>query len=546
MVSILCWCSPASCGGAWGDDEEFQSLAWHEPYLRAKRETADEPIALQAEPVTSDVTFGNAIQNRVLLGRVPVFSDAPGTRESKHNLKQEEQTSGAPPEKGADSTAPQQSSEHGLFTPAALSDAATTSAAAAAAAAAALGKTVGAPSFHTGGANSGDGIGDAKMSCGLVPEPESGTASHGELCLQQQDVSLGTAMRGECERAQPGEGQDLEQEDASERSAGEVRLVTATREWRYVAASRELRALEVAAATAVSQRLGRLSDNSKNALQNGIGSNEARSSSRYAGLGKASLARVRRIGAHYEANLDMIQWKATDFAISEVGCKLGQEGGLEEWGARLQDGYLSMVTSTHYATLDVSTILACRMEKDLEPHLDKEVIHKEILEESDVSDSLWHVLKNSKSLGSKLDDVSEDFVVDALDESVGAIVMFSRTLDPTTTTYRGLTIPKPQEGFERTPHYRGLIKLQRDPKGGVRSIFAMQVKLSVSAYRLLSLMPNWVFRRLVRSGAENSTKNFRMIASDPNSVYQERLRTTPRAAFYDAMQRRMSATFSTA
>eukprot|EP00933_Yihiella_yeosuensis_P007983 TRINITY_DN11322_c2_g1_i1.p1 TRINITY_DN11322_c2_g1~~TRINITY_DN11322_c2_g1_i1.p1 ORF type:complete len:434 (+),score=98.87 TRINITY_DN11322_c2_g1_i1:78-1304(+) len=209
---------------------------------------------------------------------------------------------------------------------------------------------------------------------------------------------------------------------------------------------------------------------------------------------------VRRISSQYAAHRAANFGDGVDWTLSEKNEKLKSE-----WSVTLADGYIhfsrTQIIDGSGACLVKAVAGICEMQ--LWGEFKEDFVSASILGNSSAAnDVAWHVFTHDKGMGSKLDNIWQMSITDAFDEVEGAVFVDLSLPSKTVTELHGAQLPAVAEGHGRweegSQHFR-FVPLEKDKSGAFRLINNGSVKLDRVSNMFLSVMPNFMLRRFLRS-----------------------------------------------
>jgi len=189
---------------------------------------------------------------------------------------------------------------------------------------------------------------------------------------------------------------------------------------------------------------------------------------------------------------------------------------------------------------DIVKALAALMEGDLSKGYKKNIVRAARLESANIYDSVWHIEQKGRVTGRPEDNVAMVNMVDALDEKLGAVWLCMYPLATEVEEVRGVQLPKPPVGSTREANWRTTFQLETiGGSSGTSSKYRFSAALSStpspSGWFIISRMPSWGFKMLMRSAANELFTGFTAHAEGCHELH-ERLS----APFYEHMRRRFA------
>jgi hypothetical protein len=252
------------------------------------------------------------------------------------------------------------------------------------------------------------------------------------------------------------------------------------------------------------------------------------------GLTTEEFERLRRIGAVYEASLPQLHKQVSTYRTSEKNAALQLE-----WGINLDCGMMKVMSIQDMPGVDIMTCVAAHVEKEVTPLYDKDTISSECCGERLDNDGIWRTIIHTRSTGSKSDLINYSSLVDALDEPLGSIWVAYYVSPEFTPACVG--IPPPMVGHFRTSKSLYVIRfepLNAKTRMGVRMTSFLEAGVSTAVYSLLTLMPSFALRRLVRGMVETAAESLDNFCRD-NPKIDELMKTSPSAELYQRLKTRL-------
>jgi len=218
-------------------------------------------------------------------------------------------------------------------------------------------------------------------------------------------------------------------------------------------------------------------------------------------LTDSQIERIARIEKEFQKSLQAFQistdWQSDsidDFNFN-YGCKVGDDVFRSFLSADFEHG---------------DPILAVQALSDFASSgsFNKDMVSARLLVEHSPADTLWHVLRSVKELGSKEDNIVQLSIIDALDESNAFLICFSTPSDGTLVSLRGVSLPPPQAGMTRVADSFVVARIKPLRKSGTANLWGFNLTIvscarpSRMAYNFLWMMPPWgvlrVYRQMVQ------------------------------------------------
>eukprot|EP00929_Paragymnodinium_shiwhaense_P041572 TRINITY_DN2157_c3_g1_i1.p1 TRINITY_DN2157_c3_g1~~TRINITY_DN2157_c3_g1_i1.p1 ORF type:complete len:531 (-),score=61.85 TRINITY_DN2157_c3_g1_i1:94-1686(-) len=242
---------------------------------------------------------------------------------------------------------------------------------------------------------------------------------------------------------------------------------------------------------------------------------------------------VRRLAHLFEDTAEQLQReRGSDWTTERVSEDF-------EYSYRLGDGKFELVSNAEYSGCDIITGVAALCEVELCMGYKTNVFHAEALSDRCVADSVWRVHQRGTISRALEDNLAQVSCIDALDETLGSIVVCICPPDvEELQVKRGLSIPPPDEGSVRIAAGRTVCRLtplnRRVPHAG----FKMTMLIRADAPRALTVMPSFMVSSLVKKVASDSVNNFRTHVETCAGL-RARIRSGARAEFYGELQRHL-------
>ena len=158
----------------------------------------------------------------------------------------------------------------------------------------------------------------------------------------------------------------------------------------------------------------------------------------------------------------------------------------------------------------------------------------------------WGVIpasRNVAAIRTRMDDITHESFVDALDEPLGGIFWASYSPPPEATTVDGVALPAVRQGCERAISLLnvGLLAPLSKTVGGVptyRYTGYSKVSMSKSKAAALRTIPRMLMRRLMRSYWEGSVVEFDRSVRCHKEL-SDRMETSPQAELYIRLRQRL-------
>lgn len=260
-------------------------------------------------------------------------------------------------------------------------------------------------------------------------------------------------------------------------------------------------------------------------------------------LDKDAIERVTRIGAKFTDAMKMFETQPEDLKINEENKKLKLR-----WGMKLEEATLILV-SVCDIDVNVMKVLSLDLEADLENKISDADLKQEMFSEPHAHDVSWHKHSVKSGLGTKFDDILMTSSVDALDEPLKAVCSLKYTLDAgATADPYGTPIPKVDPGHTRSPYYFNAtawtpLALGGDKMRGIRKFETTTWELDSIIVKILSMMPNFVLKKLIRQSVESKIKLISEVLQNAEDLKEidGRMQMLPRSKFIEQVRSHIDA-----
>lgn len=253
-------------------------------------------------------------------------------------------------------------------------------------------------------------------------------------------------------------------------------------------------------------------------------------------LDQASLDRLHRIGDKYSEGERSLQCDLNSFQVFEENKKLKNLA----WGVSItKDNEFIQMASCDYDHEFLNGV-AIRVEKDMCTDYES----AKVIGPRSGNDATWQLVRNVAAVRARMDDISHESFVDALDEPMQAVFYASYSPLPGTTTVNGEPIPRVTEGCERAESLLNvgkLMPLRRGPDGlhGYRYTGYSRVRVPSSIAVALRAMPAFLLRRIMRAYWEGAVVDFDKFVANHKEL-PSRMETSPQADLYMHLRQRLT------
>lgn len=248
-----------------------------------------------------------------------------------------------------------------------------------------------------------------------------------------------------------------------------------------------------------------------------------------------SLDQIRCVGDHYQSSTSVLQMESSGGWIKE---KLSAD---VEFGYRIANGEIHLVSSTDCENYDILKALAALCEVDLCKGYKPNVSRAESVGDARRGiESIWRIYQRGMMSGKLEDNIAQVSVVDALDENLGALWVSVRAPQHQgISELSGVRIPAPQTGMNRC--YYGTSTFCLTPKDiwSGRQGFRMTMAVCGPAPRATLVMPTFALKALMRKGAKDMVGSF-LEHLETCTELEQRIHTSPRKHFYSMVTRRLT------
>ena len=215
-------------------------------------------------------------------------------------------------------------------------------------------------------------------------------------------------------------------------------------------------------------------------------------------LGGAVIERITRVCSYHDRHQQMLE-------------NLGESGWITEtvkdnnavWSCKLVDGQFAVRTSFELDG-DIVRALVAMLEFDVQCGFDRIVPSTAVAEviqslagAHNPMDSTWSVLAHQKNLGSREDNVWQMSAIDSLDED-NSLWVCMYTPPPSTAELREMVQRQIQPGRTRVKSAMGVYRLSPLTERSFRLDMLMQSAMSPVAYMLMSSVPQFILKNILR------------------------------------------------
>lgn len=259
-------------------------------------------------------------------------------------------------------------------------------------------------------------------------------------------------------------------------------------------------------------------------------------------LGPAPVERTLRIISKYQASLDLLKSRVEDFPVNEANESLNMK-----WGFELKEGCLRIVTIMLFPDMDVVRCFAAAQERDLQKPFNAGLVRANTLGQVNAHDNFWRSWTVSKTTNTKGDNVAIISSTDALDEPLGSLWSAMYTPTPEACDMAKVTIPPTEEGHGRA-EYSFMVysvtpaapRQSGDRSTGLHMKVLAETALPAVVRAVLSMMPAWALKRVMRSKVEKMPKQFKAYVQGSEEL-DRRIASGPRREFYAQLRERLSS-----
>lgn len=252
-------------------------------------------------------------------------------------------------------------------------------------------------------------------------------------------------------------------------------------------------------------------------------------------LGANVLERVSRVAARFDTSLEevMPSLLPSDGWVTEEATEGAQ------FAYRLSDGLFHLMSTARYEGCSALNALAALCEYDLCPAYNLDVRDVTCIGEHVSTDSAWHVSKQTK--GGLEDQILHVSCIDALEER-GFSALWASVYSPNKPPEPPSSMTRPATLHGRQAVLRNTFRIV--PRRTTRGEPAFDMHLSLlsrpndSAHRMLKSYSVSAMKNLIRDELGKFPANFRRHIM--GEALGQRILTSPRAPFYDAIRRHLS------
>mmetsp|Transcript_12969 Transcript_12969/g.23106 ORF Transcript_12969/g.23106 Transcript_12969/m.23106 type:complete len:408 (-) Transcript_12969:191-1414(-) len=253
---------------------------------------------------------------------------------------------------------------------------------------------------------------------------------------------------------------------------------------------------------------------------------------------------VKRIGSRFEDSLpELVVDGGNDWVTSRDS----------EAAFRLRDGEVKLVFTIDIEDCSPVLLLAALCEYDLSKSYNPDILEAEAVQH-DGADSIWRVVKKSKWSGMLEDNIRYLSAIDALDESEPSlwVSLYAHCgmsdLDAADQETHGFRLPPPKPDCSRSWSSRSTFSIRpmpskgcdcRWPSTGCRLTTSVITRPSKSSCSTIQLSPTWAIRRLLCGEVDGFSTLLRKHIAECSEL-NDRIRTSPRASFYEQVQERVT------
>jgi len=200
-----------------------------------------------------------------------------------------------------------------------------------------------------------------------------------------------------------------------------------------------------------------------------------------------------------------------DMSLDDLPVNGRNEDLKMSWGFEGDNGFARMMSVTDY-DFDLLRGFAARCEKDFDPDLDAQVVRMEKLKDVDSTDSLWRKVMHT-TLGTKSDDIVHVSLIDRLASPDRSVFLYVYNASGDTE------LPPPLDGHGRSDYvFCGSKFTPLHTEDGFREVCAGEIKMSSIMFRIVSVIPKWILRRLAKAYFEGGVPGFKDFAAHSDAL----------------------------
>lgn len=256
-------------------------------------------------------------------------------------------------------------------------------------------------------------------------------------------------------------------------------------------------------------------------------------------LGEAVVERITRVCSYHDRskqmlkNLDMCGWITETSKDNNTmsSCKLGQG----QFAVRMSFELQGDIVQAFAALLEFD--VPCGFDRIVPSAGEAEVILS-LAGAHNPMDSTWSVLSHEKNLASREDNVWQMSAIDTLDED-NALWICMYTPPPSTAKLREVIQRQIQPGRTRVKSGMGVYVLTPLTEGRFRLDMIMESELPRAAYRIMSWVPEFLFKRVLRARQTSFPGAFRRAIACPE--LEARMREGKRPELYGHIRRHITS-----
>eukprot|EP00747_Dinoflagellata_sp_TGD_P208344 gnl/TRDRNA2_/TRDRNA2_81842_c0_seq1.p1 gnl/TRDRNA2_/TRDRNA2_81842_c0~~gnl/TRDRNA2_/TRDRNA2_81842_c0_seq1.p1 ORF type:complete len:698 (+),score=142.16 gnl/TRDRNA2_/TRDRNA2_81842_c0_seq1:121-2094(+) len=237
-------------------------------------------------------------------------------------------------------------------------------------------------------------------------------------------------------------------------------------------------------------------------------------------LGKAKVEQIRSFGSRFE---EFVKMASPDF--KSEGWETGSNDDIDLFfGYKVEDDRMHAVGVRELKDIDLVNAVVGTAEACLNPLHYKDLADCTPLAES-VDSGLWHRVRERD------EDIVQVDLVNALDESVGAVVIMLQAQPEVCADFPDVPLPEQQRDV-RVPWYQQCVTFAPLPNGSVRVHYAFVMVMPAQMQIIMSRLPKFMSARQLGPIFSTWHVNFETFQKEHRALISQRESASMHAPFY--------------
>lgn len=255
-------------------------------------------------------------------------------------------------------------------------------------------------------------------------------------------------------------------------------------------------------------------------------------------LDGTQVEQINRIASHYSTSLVKVQPPDSSFVV--------ETHGLHKGGIRIADGGMEIRIVFDFDDCDMLRAWGALVEADMNLGFGRKdptgadfIQCNELPGVRSAFDTLWHITAVAKAINVRSDNIWHASYANALSDSEPMLWHAMYNPDADAEEILGVVLPPAEKDVARVGTAWGYYTARPSPTGknAFKLVMTTGCETSPTMFKIMSWLPHFILRRLLRESLENFPSELRRATQDTR--LHQRMNDGPRAEYYKQIQKQL-------